>query len=59
MGEKQCDQCEAREKLLKAKNEDGKEVFICESCFEKTCEGYGLIDDQQEVEIKWQKKWNL
>jgi hypothetical protein len=43
MEEEKCVQCESKEKLMKAKDEDGKKVLICEVCFESTCEGYELL----------------
>ena len=42
--EEKCVQCGSTDKLLKAKDEDGNNVLVCEVCFESTCEGYSLID---------------
>ncbi len=41
----ECVECGVeKEKLLRAKNEKGKIVDICESCYEGLCEGYELIE---------------
>jgi uncharacterized UBP type Zn finger protein len=42
MDKEECVQCGSKEKLMKAKDEDGKHVLICGVCFESTCEGYEL-----------------
>jgi hypothetical protein len=43
MKEEKCVQCGSKEKLFKAKDEEGNLVLVCEVCFESTCEGYELI----------------
>jgi hypothetical protein len=39
-----CDSCGSKTNLLKAKNDQGEKVEICETCFESTCEGYEILD---------------
>jgi hypothetical protein len=39
-----CESCGNKENLLKAKNDLGEKVQICETCFESTCEGYEILE---------------
>ena len=38
-----CDNCGKKDKLLKAKNDSAKIVYICEKCYDMLCEGYELV----------------
>jgi len=38
-----CVICKGRENLVRAKDEEGKIVQICEKCYEKFCESYELL----------------
>lgn len=38
-----CEECGKKNDLMKAVNELGEEVYICEGCYNTLCEGYRLI----------------
>lgn len=41
----ECQICKSKEALIKAKDEEGKVIYICESCYEGACEGYERLDE--------------
>jgi len=41
-----CDNCGKRVlNLLRAKNDIDEDVYICESCYNSSCEGYILLEN--------------
>jgi len=40
-----CKGCGTEENLIKAKDEEGNIVYVCESCYEGVCEGYERIEE--------------
>ncbi len=41
-----CKICEGVDDLVKARDEDGNIVSICENCYESVCEGYERVDEK-------------
>ena len=42
-----CKVCESQEDLIKVKDEEGNIVYVCERCYESTCEGYERIEEDK------------
>lgn len=40
-----CNVCASQENLIKAKDETGNIVYICEHCYEGVCEGYEKVEE--------------
>ncbi len=38
-----CEICGATEGLMRARTEEGRITYICESCYNRHCEGYELL----------------